>query len=178
MTALQWVLLAVGIALIAGIVFFVWQRQRSQRLRRDFGPEYDRTVEEAGQREGEAELRDRVERRRSLDIRPLSADARARYSDSWRLIQERFVDHPVQAIRAADDLVQQVMNERGYPTEDFEQQASDLSVDHSDVVMTYREAHDASLKSDRGQASTEELRKAMVGYKSLFDRLLEEPVSR
>jgi hypothetical protein len=166
------VLIAVGVILILLVVLFLARRQRSRRLRREFGPEYDRTVDQEGRRSGEAELRQRTERRQRFEIRELSADARSRYAESWRLVQERFVDHPVQSIRDTDRLVQQVMSDRGYPTEDFEQRASDLSVDHPQVVEDYRAAHATAEASERGDVTTEDLRQAMIRYRSLFNALL------
>jgi hypothetical protein len=173
MSILGWVLIAVAVLAVVLIALFLARRQRSTKLRGRFGPEYDRAVSEEGRRSGEAELRERVERRERLEVRELSPDARNRYSESWRLVQERFVDHPVQSIRDADQLVQQVMRDRGYPTDDFEQRAADISVDHPDVVDDYRAAHGAAEASSRGDATTEDLRQAMVRYRSLFTRLLE-----
>jgi hypothetical protein len=173
MSILGWVLIAVAVLAVALIAVFLSRRQRSAKLRSRFGPEYDRAVSEEGRRSGEAELSERVERRERLEIRAISPDARNRYAESWRLIQERFVDHPVQSVRDADQLVQQVMRDRGYPTDDFEQRAADISVDHPDVVDDYRSAHGAAEASSRGDATTEDLRQGMVRYRSLFTRLLQ-----
>jgi hypothetical protein len=172
MSTLIWVLLAVGVVLLLLVAYWMVRRQRSSRLRQEFGPEYDRTVDREGRQSGESELRERAERRQRFEIRELSPDARARYAESWRLVQERFVDHPVQSIRDADQLVQQVMEDRGYPTEDFEQRAADLSVDHPQVVEDYRAAHGTAQASDRGDATTEDLRQAMIRYRGLFGALL------
>ena len=172
MSALVWVLIAVGVILVLLVVFYLGRRRRSTRLRREFGPEYERTVDQEGRRSGEAELSQRTERRLRFEIRDLSLDASARYSESWRLVQERFVDHPVQSIKDGDQLVQQVMSDRGYPTDDFEQPVSDLSVDHPQVVEDYRAAHATAEASERGDATTEDLRQAMVLYRSLFNALL------
>jgi hypothetical protein len=174
MSVIAWVLIAVGIVVVLLILYLAFRQRRTSKLKRDFGPEYERTVTEEGRRPGEAELRGRVERRQRLDIRPLSADARTRYAESWRLMQERFVDHPVQSVRDADQLVQQVMRDRGYPTDDFEQRAADISVDHPQFVEDYRAAHGAAASAERGDATTEDLREAMLRYRRLFDALLEE----
>ena len=124
-------------------------------------------------REAEAELSDRQKRREELDVKPLSPGARERYVELWQATQARFVDDPGGAITEADLLIQQVMRERGYPVEDFEQRAADVSVDHPDVVNNYRAAHGISIAHERERASTEDLRRAMVHYRSLFDDLLE-----
>ena len=140
-----------------------------------FGPEYERTVSEApSRREAEAELRERRERHDEFDIRPLSPDARERYAQEWEATQARFVDDPEAAIRDADDLIQQVMRERGYPVEDFDQRAADLSVDHPDVVEHYREGHGLAERSADGTDDdvTEARRQAMVHYRVLFEELL------
>ncbi len=172
MSALTWVLIAAGVLVVVVGALFVVRRQRSTKLRQGFGPEYDRTVAEEGRRSGEAQLRERVERRQQIEIRELSPDARARYAEQWRLVQERFVDQPAEATIDADRLVQQVMRDRGYPTEDFEQRAADISVDHPELVADYRAALRAAEANERGDATTEDLRKAMVSYRSLFQTLL------
>jgi hypothetical protein len=174
MSVITWVLIIAGLAVLLLVVFLIVRRQRSARLRQRFGPEYERSIEEEGRRSAEAKLRERMERRERFEIRPLSPDARNRYAESWRLVQERFVDHPAQSIQDADQLVQQVMRDRGYPTEDFEQQAADISVDHPDVVENYRAAHGTAEASGRGDATTEDLRQALIRYRDLFARLLAE----
>jgi hypothetical protein len=172
MSGLAWGLIALGVLVVVLAAFALTRRQRSTRLRRGFGPEYDRAVAQDGRRSGEAQLRERIERREAYDIRELSADARARYVESWRHVQERFVDRPKEAIRDADQLVQQVMRDRGYPTDDFDQQAADISVDHPQVVAYYRAAHRTAEASGRGEASTEDLRQAMLHYRQLFETLM------
>ena len=171
-----WIVVIVAVVVIAVIAFLAVQRQRrkSEQLRERFGPEYDRTVSETGKRRSaESELSEREQRRDELDIRPLSDEARERYAGSWRETQERFVDAPSEAVRDADRLVQQVMRERGYPVDNFEQRSADVSVDHPDVVQDYRAAHGISMANEHGEASTEDLREAMIHYRSLFERLLE-----
>ena len=169
-----WILIAVGlIVVVALIAWSVARARRTAGLRSTFGPEYDRMRDETGdRRETESELQRRRERREELDLKPLAPDARARYSESWRLVQERFVDHPVQSVREADQLVGQVMADRGYPVEDFEERSALVSVDHPQIVENYRTAHGISSQSDRGQASTEDLRRAMIHFRALFVELL------
>ena len=169
------VLIVVIVVLLAVVAALAYQRQRSTQLREGFGPEYDRAVEEHGdQRAAESELRERRERRRTYDIRPLGATARDRYAERWRMTQAQFVDQPASALADADALLTEVMRERGYPVEDFEQQADDVSVDHPEVVEHYRSAH--AIRSQK-RASTEDLRQALVHYRALFTELLE-PMSR
>jgi ABC-type nickel/cobalt efflux system permease component RcnA len=168
-----WVLIIVAVvALIAAAGWMVYRQRRTEGLRQRFGPEYDRAVSATDRREAEAELDDRRERREQLDIRTLPPEARERYLVAWRETQARFVDSPSEAIREADDLVTRVMVERGYPMEDFEQRSADVSVDHPHVVDNYRAAHAASLANDHGKATTEDLREAMVHYRSLFEELV------
>jgi hypothetical protein len=173
----SWVWVLIAIAAVGVVALIVWSALRSRRtrtLREGFGPEYDRTVADApSKREAEAELAERQKRREQLDIKPLSPEARDRYVESWRVTQAEFVDDPPAAIAKADVLIQQVMRERGYPVEDFEQRSADVSVDHPEVVNNYRAAHGISVAHERDKASTEDLRQAMVHYRSLFAELLE-----
>jgi hypothetical protein len=180
-----WVL--IGIAVIVVLAAIVWRAlvaRRTQSLQNRFGSEYDRTADElGGRRQAEAELSAREERREQLTIRPLPAETRHRYAAHWKAIQAQFVDSPAAAVAAADGLVTSVMADRGYPTDDFEQRAADVSVDHPHVVQNYREARDISRASDRGQATTENLRRAMQNYRALFDELLgddaaDQPLGR
>jgi len=170
-----WIVIAVAVVLVlAAVAWAVASNRRRKELQEGFGPEYDRTVAEApSRREAEADLRERRDRHDEFDIRPLSADARERYTREWETTQARFVDDPEAAIRDADDLIQSVMRERGYPVEDFDQRAADLSVDHPEVISNYRAAHGISIANERGNASTENLRTAMVHYRELFEELLE-----
>ena len=168
------VAILVVLILLALLAFFAGRQRRSRRLQDTFGPEYDRTVEHAGDRRAaEAELRERTERRAELDIVPLEPEARARYMEAWHNTQAQFVDEPVEATREADRLITSVMRDRGYPVDDFEQRAADLSVDHPQVVDDYRAAHAIAAANDRSEASTEDLRQAMVHYRALFEDLLE-----
>jgi hypothetical protein len=172
-----WVWVLIAIAAVVVLALVVWSALRARRrrtLREGFGPEYDRTVAESpSRREAEAELAARRERREQLDVKPLSPEARDRYADSWQATQARFVDDPGGAIAEADVLIQRVMRERGYPVEDFDQRAADVSVDHPEVVNNYRAAHGISIAHEREKASTEDLRQAMVHYRALFAELLE-----
>lgn len=174
MDAWVWVVIVIAVIVVVALAVMSSRRARSRRLREGFGPEYDRTVEERGgdRRDAEAHLREREERRESLDIRPLEPVARERYAHEWASVQGRFVDEPVEAVSEADRLVTVVMAERGYPMEDFESQAEMVSVDHPTVVEDYRAGHAAFAAHDRGEASTEDLRVAMVHYRALFDDLL------
>ena len=162
------------IVLIVGALILARQR-RSQQLQEGFGPEYERTVEERGgdRREAEAELLERRQRRDQFEIRELEPAARDRYADRWRSAQRRFVDQPGPAVGEADALVMEVMRDRGYPVADeFEQRAADVSVDHPEVVEHYRAAHEISGRATTGEASTEDLRQAMVHFRGLFVELL------
>ena len=169
-----WILIIAAAVLVVLIAAWaVGRSRRTRQLREGFGPEYERTVDERGRRQAESELAERQERREKLDIRPLTTAARDRFLERWRTTQERFVDEPEGAVSDADRLVTEVMRERGYPVDDFEQRAADVSVDHPELVENYRAAHDISRRSRDGQASTEDLRQAMVHYRSLFEELLE-----
>ncbi len=168
---MTWLLVIVIVVLLVAVAVLALRQRRSAQLREGVGPEYDRVVHERGdQREAEAELQERRERRRSYDIRPLEPAARERFAERWQATQSRFVDEPASALADADALVGEVMRERGYPVEDFEQQAADVSVDHPEVVEHYREARAVHT---RREARTEDQRQAMVHYRALFSELLE-----
>jgi hypothetical protein len=173
-----WVYVLIGIAVVALIVVaasMMLSRRRSTGLKSAFSSEYDRTVASTGsRREAEQELRERQKRREKLVIVPLTGPVRERYSQRWETVQSEFVDAPVAAVRDANELVQQVMSDRGYPMQDFEQQAADVSVDHPDVVSNYRAAYAVWCRCEDGSASTEDLRQAMRHYRSLFDELLAD----
>jgi len=170
-----WIVIAVAVLVILALgVWVVMSRQRRERLRGRFGPEYDRAVSEHGSRRGgEAELARREEQRKRLDIVPLSPEARERYFESWRDVQTRFVDEPSRSVTEADRLVTDVMRERGYPMDEFDQRVADISVDHPEVVEHYRAAHSIHLANEGGEASTEDLRQAVVHYRALFNDLRE-----
>jgi hypothetical protein len=168
-----WVLLIVVLIVVAIAVAALMRQRRTATLRDRFGPEYERTVDTADDKRGaEQELLDRARRRDKLDIRPLPEAARARYAEQWRGIQERFIDDPAGSVGSAHTLLDQVMAERGYPTTDFEQQADLVSVDHPRVVENYRAAYAVNQRQATGQASTEDMRDALVRYRSLFEDLL------
>lgn len=179
-----WVLIAIGIVvMVALVVLQALSRRRTGRLQHRFGPEYDRTLDQAdSRRDAEAELRAREERRQQLEVRPLAQAARDRYLQSWQNIQAQFVDDPRSAVASADSLIQSVMADRGYPVEDFDQRAADISVDHPQVVENYREGHRLAQASANGGDSTEDLRQAMRHYRELFDELVEpaadQPLTR
>jgi hypothetical protein len=169
------VIIIVAIVVVVAIIAGVMYDQRRRRLRQRFGPEYDRLVEETGSKaKAEAELASRQRRVAGLDIRPLDPAVRARYAENWAAVQEQFVDSPQDAVMAAQRLVMTVMQERGYPTEGGDQMVADLSVDHANVLDHYRAAYDISQRAADSQASTEDLRQAMIHYRALFQDLLGE----
>lgn len=166
------------IAIAVAVVLAARQR-RSAALHDQFGPEYERALDESGsRRDAERELIQRSQRHEQLQIRPLDAMQRQAFAASWRAVQAKFVDAPREAVADADSLVRDVMTERGYPMGDFERQSADLSVEHAEVVGHYRAAHDIRTRDAEQQATTEELRAAMVHYRSLFDALLASEPAR
>jgi hypothetical protein len=169
-----WLVVAIAVIVIAAVLWLAMSRRRSQQLRDRFGPEYEHAVRtEKNVRRAEATLEARAKRVDALHIRPLSPEDSTRFDATWRGVQARFVDDPKGAVTEADRLVGEVMAARGYPLGDFEQRVADISVDHPDVVMNYRAAREIALVHARGQASTEDLRQAMVHYRALFKDLLE-----
>lgn len=166
--------LIVIVVLVALAAFLIYQRSQSKRLEQRFGPEYERAVDDAdSRRQAEKELSHREERRKELDIRRLDPQARQRYQEQWADVQQRFVDEPQGAVMDADRLVIEVMRDRGYPIEDFDQRAADISVDHPRVVDSYRSAHAIAVRVEGDRADTEDLRQAVVHYRSLFEDLLD-----
>lgn len=162
------------LALLALAAWFFSRRKQSYRLAQRFGPEYGHTVDELGSRtKAEAELKARESRVERLIIVALTHTDAARFSQAWSDLQGRFVDDPKGAVVQADQLVRELMGKRGYPVADFERRAADISVDHPAVVDHYRAAQAIALRDTRGEADTEELRKAVVHYRALFDDLLE-----
>jgi hypothetical protein len=178
MTTTQTVVLIVVIVVVAALVALAVASTRRRALRQRFGPEYERAVAEQHSRSGaERELRDRERRHAELDLRPLTAQSRSAYGAEWADVQTRFVDSPADAVRAGDDLVTRLVREIGYPTDDYDEQLATLSVEHARTLEHYRHAHDIFLRNERGEASTEQLRQALVHYRALFAELLgDQPV--
>ena len=174
--AITVVLVLVIIGAILGLVLA--RRRRSERLHDQLGPEYDRTVQAmGGEKKAQTELEERRKHVEALDIRPLSLSDRERYLADWTAVQSKFVDEPGQAIVDADRLIMQVMQTRAYPVSDFEQRAADISVNYPALVSNFRAAREIAVKNEQQQANTEELRQAMIHYRSLFEELLgTEPV--
>ena len=166
---------AVVLVIVVAVVLYVRKRRNTTAELRDrFGPEYDRAVKQHGsERKAEAKLADRETRVDLLKIRDLDLAERERYLAQWQAVQSRFVDYPKGAVTEADELVSSLMQTRGYPVADFDQRAADISVDHPRVVENYRSAHTIALRLGKGEASTEELRTAMIHYRSLFDELVQ-----
>ncbi len=174
-----WILIAV-LAVVAVVAVIVAvratssTRNKTQRLKERFGPEYERVVAEADDpRAAESELEARERNREKLDIVALAPETAEHYADRWRAVQTSFIDSPSDAVGDADRLVNDVMRERGYPVDDFDQRAADISVDHPQVVESYRAAHNIYLSQEHGDISTEDQREAFVHYRALFEKLLE-----
>jgi hypothetical protein len=166
------------LVIIAAILIVVSaRRRRSKRLHDQFGPEYDHTVKAmGGVKKAQTELDERQKHVQTLDIRPLSVSERERYLADWTAVQSKFVDEPGQAIVDADRLIIEVMQVRAYPVSNFEQRAADISVKYPTLVSNYRAAREIAIKNEQHQASTEELRQAMIYYRSLFEELLKTDV--
>lgn len=161
-------------ALIAVAAWLVYRKNESHRLERRFGPEYGRAVDDLGDRnKAEMELKAREKRVAKFNIVALAPAEAARFSQNWRALQARFVDDPHSVVAEADQLVRELMQKRGYPMAEFERLSADLSVDHASVVEHYRAAQTIAMRDQRGEADTEELRRAVVHYRALFDELLE-----
>jgi hypothetical protein len=169
----------IAFILLVGIVLLWWRGRRSAQLKSRFGPEYDRTVHEVGgERKAETVLAEREKRVSHYTIKPLAPEMRDHFTETWKRVQAQFVDDPHYAVTRADDLLGEVMLARGYPVHDFDQASEDLSVDHPEVVQNYRKGHEIALRHSRGEASTEDMRTAMIHYRSLFDDLVNEPDPR
>jgi hypothetical protein len=168
-----WVVIAIAVVVVVALVAAVARNRRTAMLRDRFGPEYDRAIENSDDRRAaEADLRAREKERAQFDVKPLPETARLRFAGEWRDLQESFLDQPAQAAGAADTLITRVMEARGYPMGDFDAQAELVSVDHPGTVENYRFAHAVRQRAETQQASTEELREALLRYRSLFDELL------
>ena len=175
-TLIIFIVVIAAIVLIGGAVtwYVIQQDKRRRQVRDEFGPEYHRTLARTGDRDkAQKELEERKKRVSRFDLKTLPREVAERFRNEWRRIQERFVDEPKTATTEADGLVQQVMNQCGYPMAEFDQRAADISVDHPDVVQNFRRAHQISQANERGEASTEDLRQAFVYYRALFLELLE-----
>lgn len=176
------IVVAVVLVLIAATMVWLYVRNRRHTtagLRQKFGSEYDRAVLTHGsERKAESKLGDREKRVEKLKICDLGPTECERFSKQWESLQSRFVDSPRGAVTEADDLVSSVMKTRGYPVSDFDQRAADISVDHPRVVENYRSAHEIALRLGKDQATTEDLRTAMIHYRSLFEELVQVPATR
>src|ERR1700741_4575004 len=174
----EWILIAACVAIAVAAVLvaasFVSRRKRTQRLKQHYGREYERLVSETGdEKAAEKELTARERKRDKLDIVSLTPSALSDFTTRWHEVQTGFVDNPATAVGVADRLVTQVMRERGYPVDDFDQRAADISVDHPQIVENYRTAHGIHLSQQHGDVSTEQQREAFVHYRALFEKLLE-----
>ena len=180
----RYVVLAVvviAVFVVMGIALMRRRQAESAKIRQRFGPEYDRTVKEIGsERRAEAQLADRTKRVEEFSIRELAPTERDRFVQLWTALQSRFVDSPKGAVSEADDLLVLLMQTRGYPMSDFEQRAADISVDHPIVVSNYRTAHAIALQLRNGEVNTEDMRRAMIHYRALFDEMVQvtRPVAR
>lgn len=172
--AQTWAIVILVLVALIAIGFLLTRQRNSRRLAARFGPEYRRVVAARGDRaKAEAELKARERRVERFKIEPLAPEEAARFGDRWRELQTHFVDDPRAVVAEADVLVRELMAKRGYPMADFERQAADISVDHPALVENYRAAHAVGVLNERGEASTEQLRKALVYYRDLFAELLE-----
>jgi len=169
------IVIAIIVILVGALVAFYLRRRRTEKLRARFGPEYERSIAESGdRRRAEVQLEKRTERVEKFHLRPLTPEDRARFTQEWDRVQAHFVDAPAGAVAEADQLLGDIMATRGYPMGDFEQRAADISVDHPIVTQNYRAAHDIAIRQASGQASTEDLRRAMIHYRALFEDLVNE----
>jgi hypothetical protein len=175
------IVIAGAVILIIAVLAWLYVRKRrstTRDLQQRFGPEYDRALREHGsKRKAEAKLADREKRIEKLNIRDLDPIERERFLKRWESVQSRFVDSPKGAVTEADDLVSSLMKTRGYPVSDFDQRAADISVDHPRVVENYRSAHEIALRVGKDEATTEDLRTAMIHYRSLFEELVQVPTT-
>lgn len=175
MTETTWLIIAVAVVIVLIVAVVAVRRRNTERLKSRFGPEYSRAVEASGnQQKAEAELRDRERRVKALELKPLEPRVKTEFDNAWRSVQTQFVDDPGRAVTQADKLLGQVMSVRGYPMADFEQRSADISVEHPVVVQNYRKAHEIADRHAQGKAGTEELRQAMVFYRTLFLELVGE----
>ncbi|WP_446216620.1 hypothetical protein [Micromonospora sp. IBHARD004] len=178
MSPTQVIVIVIVVLVLAALAAVAVVASRRRSLRQRFGPEYDRVVAERDSRSAaERELRDRERRHAELELTPLDPESRTRYTTAWEDLQVRFIDSPAETVGDADELVSRLIAERGYPTGDFSDQIAHLSVEHARTLTHYRDAHEIRLRNERGEATTEELRQAVVHYRALFADLLgEDPV--
>jgi FtsZ-interacting cell division protein ZipA len=177
MSAVNVILLIIAIVAIAVAAWALMERERTRKLKRQFGPEYDRVMEHEGSARRAAEvLTNRQKRVEKYPIRHLTREECDHFAARWKAVQEHFVDDPRDAVAQADSLITDAMRTRGYPMSDFEQRAEDLSVDHPGIVQDYRIAHGIAMRDAQGAASTEDLRKAMQSYRALFENVLDTRV--
>jgi hypothetical protein len=177
-TIWQWILIGASVVVVVVVIVVAAvlanRRRRTERLKRHYGGEYERLVSRTGgQQAAEEELIARERKREKLEIVPLQPAARSDFTARWQQVQTRFVDDPATAVGVADRLVTEVMRERGYPVDDFDRRAADISVDHPQIAENYRAAHGIHLSQQRGDVNTEQQRKAFVHYRALFERLLD-----
>jgi len=176
MTSTQIIVISIIVIAVIALAIAIFFQSRTKKLRDRFGPEYDRTVGQTGSRlKAEAELEKLEKRVSRYPLFPLSPADRDHFQQSWRTIQATFVDDPGAALAEADQLIVRVMSARGYPMNDFEQRAAEISVDHPVVVQNYRAGHEIAIRQARREATTEDLRQAMIHYRALFDELMQEP---
>src|SRR3954454_21401360 len=169
MSSTQVVVTIIVIVLVILVIAGLWAWNRSRRLKQQFGPEYDRAVKDNdGRLAGERELRDRERRHAQLQLKELDPETRQRYATSWEEVQVRFVEDPVAAVREGDALVTQLIIDRGYPQGTYDEQIANLSVEHAQTLQHYRDAHEIGEVNERGEATTEQLRQALVHYRALF----------
>lgn len=169
------IIIAVVLAVLVVAGFFLMRRRRTEELQSRFGPEYERALKETGDKsKAETELQRREKRVEKLSIRPVDPAQRERFSAEWQRVQAEFVDNPENSVRDADILLQEVMRTRGYPVENFDQVAADVSVDHPTVVQHFRTAHDIARRHSKGEGNTEDLRNAMINYRALFEELVAD----
>lgn len=172
------VVLIIAVLAVIGWLYLRQRRSASAVLRKKFGPEYERAVKVHGsERKAEAKLEDREKRVENLNLRDLDLMEHERFTKRWEAVQSRFIDSPKGALTEADDLVSSLMKARGYPVSDFDQRAADISVDHPRVMENYRSAHEIAVRVGKDEATTEELRAAMIHYRSLFEELAQGPAS-
>jgi hypothetical protein len=172
---MTWLIVVLAIVVVLVIGALAIPQVRSRALKRRFGPEYERLLDEEGDRRRvEADLRERVKRHDSLELRDLEPAAREKYTEQWLAVQQRFIDEPGQSVAEADGLLQTVMRERGYPVDEFDERIEMVSVDHPDLADNYRVAHAIQLRSEQAEASTDDLREAFQRYRSLFAELLAD----